>query len=142
MRARLSILPESRRIVITGICGEHGRSPASHFCNYKEPRRNPWKASKIDSKLDIQKCGFLAKTNKENESKKALTIAYCFLKLRRANALSSSKCISNFPAARGEEMFHVMGRIFSLSTVVLLTLVETVENPAEPRNDAEVTCGH
>lgn len=39
-------------------------------------------------------------------------------------------------------MFHVMGRIFSLSTVVLLTLVETVENLAEPRNDAEVTCGH
>lgn len=35
-------------------------------------------------------------------------------------------------------MFHVMGRIFSLSTVVLLTLVETVENPAEPSNDAEV----
>ena len=64
------------------------------------------------------------------------------MKSQRANALSGSKHISNFPAAPGEEMFHVMGRIFSLSTVVLLTLVETVENPAEPRNDAEVTCGH
>lgn len=39
-------------------------------------------------------------------------------------------------------MFYVMGRIFSLSTVVLLTLVETVENPTEPSNDAEVACGH
>lgn len=66
----------------------------------------------------------------------------CFLKSQRANALSSSKHISNFPTARGEEMFHVMGKIFSLSTVVLLTLVETVENPTEPSNDAEVTCGH
>ncbi len=35
-----------------------------------------------------------------------------------------------------------MGRIFSLSTVVLLTLVETVENPFLACNDAEVACGH
>lgn len=42
----------------------------------------------------------------------------------------------------GEAMLHVMERIFSLSTVVLLTLVETVENPMKPRNDAEVACGY
>ena len=41
-----------------------------------------------------------------------------------------------------EQNYFVMGRIFSLSTVVLLTLVETVENPFLACNDAEVACGH
>ena len=48
----------------------------------------------------------------------------------------------NLNQAGGRAELFVMGRIFSLSTVVLLTLVETVENPFLACNDAEVACGH
>ena len=55
-------------------------------------------------------------------------------------SVEAHRKIRTGPAGRAELL--VMGRIFSLSTVILLTLVETVENPFHACNDAEVACGH
>ena len=70
------------------------------------------------------------------------TFVQYFRKLHRMNAPIAQNAYRTSQQSQGEVMLHVMRRIFSLSTVVLLTLVETVENPLEPRNDAEVACGY
>ena len=140
-RASLSISPdlvitETRRVTVLQRKNGwdeawRGRSP--YFCNYKESK---WKIRQTHSKTvrtrQWSSVGFFLKPNPRESTQQ---------RPKSENLRFQQGVQKNLNQAGRSSRTICYGEDFSLSTVVLLTLVETWKTPSLPAM-TEVACGH